>query len=238
MNALSELHLGRTPEELERFFAATGPWHTRFDIDGRSYGGTFPCGDDGRVETFFNWVGEPRSVIELGSLEGGVSLRLARYPSVERLVCAEVREANVRRARAVIELFGLDERVQVEQVDLEDELLGRFGRVDAAFCAGVLYHLGQPWEHLQDLSRITDTVFLDTHYAATGHISLNGYRGWLYSEHGLDDPASGVLDYSFWPTRDELERMVADAGFAITRCIDHTGHPNGGRLWALLERPA
>ena len=58
------------PAEIERAFAAVGPWQSRFDIDGRSYGGELPYQDDGRVAEFFEWVGTPSTVLELGSLRG------------------------------------------------------------------------------------------------------------------------------------------------------------------------
>ena len=129
------------PEDIERAFAAAGPWRSRFTIDGRSYGGELPYQEDGRVADFFEWVGTPASVLELGSLEGAHSAQIAAAPSVERLLCLEGRAENVRRARVAMEVLGLSQHVRVEHVDLDDADLSAFGHFDAAFCAGVLYHL-------------------------------------------------------------------------------------------------
>jgi hypothetical protein len=86
------------PADIERAFAEAGPWQSRFVIDGRAYGGDMRVQEDGRVAKFFDWAGGPRSVLELGSFEGGHSALLAALPSVERLVCLEGREESVKRA--------------------------------------------------------------------------------------------------------------------------------------------
>jgi tRNA (mo5U34)-methyltransferase len=233
---IAPLELDRPHDELERFFAETGPWQTRFTINGRDFGGEHPYGVDGRVETFLEWFPSPGRVLEPGSLEGGASLRLARSEAVEGLLCLEGRSESVERARALVELFGLGSKARVEVADLELEPLARFGRFDTAFHVGLLYHLTQPWEHLAELADVVDQgVFLDTHYSATDHVQLNGYRGCMYREQGRADPMSGLRNASFWPTRDELQRMIRAAGFETGR--DHVfDHPNGPRLWLELRR--
>src|SRR5262249_16917262 len=98
----------RSPEEIERAFARLAPWHSRFTIEGRDYGGELTFQDDPRVDAFFDWVGEPRSILELGSLEGAHTVGLASPPFVERVHCIEGRERNTERARMVLGLLGLD----------------------------------------------------------------------------------------------------------------------------------
>jgi SAM-dependent methyltransferase len=227
------------PGAIERAFAAVGPWESRFVIDGRAYGGKRPCADDGRVPEFFRLAGAPTSVLELGSFEGGHSSRLAEAPSVGRVVCLEGREENVRRARVVLGLLGLSDRVEVQQVDLEHARLAAFGSFDAAFCVGLLYHLSQPWLLLRELRRRARVLFLDTHVSATDHIVLAGYRGSMYRELGLEDTQSGLESFSFWPTAEALTTMLADAGFAIAHRQDWPEAANGPRIQLLCEvRPA
>jgi predicted O-methyltransferase YrrM len=223
------------PAEIERAFAAEGPWQSRFTIDGRAYGGELPYQEDGRVEEFFEWAGAPRSVLELGSLEGAHSAQLVAAPSVERLVCLEGREENVRRARLAMEVLGVADRVRVAHIDLEDADLSPFGSFDIAFCAGLLYHLSRPWLLLRELRRRVDAVFLDTHVSPTGNISLAGHAGCLYRELGLDDPFSGLQGFSFWPTAEALEDMLAEAGFAVVRRRHWPDWPNGPRVHLLCE---
>jgi hypothetical protein len=191
--------------------------------------------EDDRVAVFFEWAGAPRSVLELGSFEGAHSAQLAAAPSVERLVCLEGREDSVKRARAALGLLGLSADVQVECFDLEQADLSAFGSFDAAFCAGLLYHLTQPWLLLRELRRRVGVLFLDTHVSTTDHIVLAGHRGRLYRELGLADPLSGLRDFSFWPTAEALDDMLAEAGFAVVRRRLWPDWPNGPRVHLLCE---
>jgi hypothetical protein len=223
------------PAEIERAFAAVGPWASRFVIDGRAYGGEQASQEDGRVAEFFRLVGAPSSVVELGSFEGAHSALLAAEPGVERLVCLEGRAENIRRARVALDVLGLMDRVQVEQVDLEDADLAPYGSFDAAFCSGLLYHLSQPWLLLRELRGHVGSLFLDTHVSPTDHIVLAGYRGTLYRELGLEDTQSGLQGFSFWPTADALETMLEDAGFRSTHRRDWPDAANGPRIHLLCE---
>ena len=60
-------------------------------------------------------------------------------------------------------------------------------------------------------------LFLDTHVSPTDHIVLAGHRGCLFREQGLADPFSGLQDFSFWPTAEALDEMLAQAGFTVVR---------------------
>jgi methyltransferase family protein len=225
------------PAEIERRFAAVAPWESRYEIEGRAYGGQRDCVNDGRVAEFLRLVPAPRSVLELGSFEGGHSAVLARAPSIERLVCLEGRAENIARARVAHELLGLAGRIRTEQADLDDPepVLARLGTFDAADCAGLLYHLAQPWLLLRALAPRVGRLFLDTHVSATDHIALGGYRGSLYRELGLGDTQSGLQGWSFWPTPAALERMLADSGFRVVHRQDFPDQPNGPRTILLCE---
>jgi hypothetical protein len=222
-------------DEIERAFAEVGPWETRFVIDGRAYGGDREIQEDGRVPSFFEWVDEPTSILELGSFEGGHSAQLAAAPSVARVICLEGRAENVTRARTVMNVLGLSDRVQVEQVDLDTPDLSPFGTSDVAFCVGLLYHLVQPWLLLRELRQRVPLLFLETHISLTDHIRLAGYRGCMYRELGLEDTQSGLQSFSFWPTASDLERMVEDAGFRVVKRRDLPGVENRPRIHLLCE---
>ena len=227
--------LDAPPGDLERFFERTGPWQTRVEIGGRPYGGPYPFGEGGRVERFLEWSGEPRRVLELGSLEGGCSVGLAAAACVEQLVCIEARSESVDRARLLLQLYGLGHKAELHVADLEDDDLGGYGRFDGVFCAGVLYHLTRPWEIVARMAAITDRVFVDTHVSETDHLVVAGYRGRMYAEFGYDDPMSGTAPHSFWPTEPELIRMFADAGMHPTERIQAPPGPSP-RVWLEFAR--
>jgi SAM-dependent methyltransferase len=200
---------------LSEEFSRRGPWITRFTIDGQHYGGEYDAANDQaeRIAQFTGAFPSVRSVLELGSLEGGHTVTLAQLPGIERVVGVEVRAENLDRARFVVDTLGLQSKVDLVQADLETCDLGSLGSFDAVFCCGVLYHLQHPRRLLDEIARVTKRLFLSTHYAAEGAVFVDSYEGGWYTEGGLADPLSGLSPTSFWPTRDALRQMVSDAGF-------------------------
>jgi len=101
---------------------------------------------------------------------------------------------------------------------------------DAVFCCGLLYHLPRPWELIEQIAQVTDSLFLSTHYAPDTQADTlrNGVRGMVYQEFGVADPLSGLSDESFWPTLDGLLAMLRARGFAETALMHHNmEHPHG-----------
>ena len=128
---------------LAQEFAKRGPWIYQFQIDGKIYGGGISAVGDVRVERFLRFAPEAKTILELGSLEGAQSFILAQQPGVKRVVALEGREANLRKARFVQEVFEI-RNVEFLQANLEQSDLSAFGKFDAVFCCGLLYHLPEP----------------------------------------------------------------------------------------------
>jgi Methyltransferase domain len=210
--------------QLERDFDRQRPWVTRFEIEGRTYGGKFLAADDRRIGQFRASFPQASSILELGSLEGGHTFALAQLAGVERVVGLEGRAANVAKARFVHTAFDGMSRAAVEfvEVNLEVADLALYGAFDAVFCAGLLYHLPRPWELLQRIGEISDCLFLWTQIASEPRRGeeAGGYPGRTYHEYGEADPLSGLSTMSFWPTWDGLVRMLADAGFHHVELIE------------------
>jgi SAM-dependent methyltransferase len=200
--------------ELYDRFEALRPWFTRFVIDGKELGGTNSYDDDYRVDRFFEWMGRPTSILELSSFEGGHSVQLAAPPFVGRLIGLEARQENIERAQLAVELLGKG-NVDFIRVDLDKESLERFGRFDAVFCAGLLYHLAQPWRLIEEIAKVTDRLFLDTHYSDVDEVTVNGYVGSVYHEGGYADPLSGLSESSFWMTLPCLMDTLSRVGFVV-----------------------
>ena len=143
---------GVTETDLAAEFAKLAPWIFQFRIGDADYGGTIGAGSDARIDQFFHFAPNAATILETGSLEGAQTFLLARQPGVRRVVAIEGREANLRKARFVQELLGV-ENVEFVEENLEEVDLSRYGKFDAAFCCGLLYHLPKPWEFLQRLPR-------------------------------------------------------------------------------------
>ena len=220
----------REPDAVAAAFDRLGPWVTRFTIGGREYGGSYRAAEDRRIEWFHERFPGARDVLELGSLEGGHSFALAALPQTRRVVAVEGRARSLERARYVQSAIG-DTRVQFVHANLERADLASLGTFDAALCLGILYHLPAPWLLVDRLAAVAPGVLIWTHYAEPGRAGTvrGGYRGRIYREwRFLFEPLSGLSFSSFWPSRDELIRMVREHGFPEIDIIDDDpGHPHG-----------
>lgn len=223
-------------------FEALQPWFTRTTIDGKTFGGTHDYDDDWRVPSFFHCFRRPRTILELGSFEGGHSVQLARPDCVERVVGLEGRPENIERAHLVTELLGRG-NIEFHAADLDRAALEPFGRFDAVFCAGLLYHLTRPWQLLDEISKVSDRLFLDTHYSATGADELEGHHGSFAKEGGYEDVLSGLSPRSFWLTLGGLIEILTGHGYAVTWLIDVEDWLGAGRRVGLacerrpMDRP-
>lgn len=204
------------------------PWVTKFTINGAAYGGAFDAMNDARLAQFHEHFPNVKTILELGSLEGGHSFGLARNTNVQRIVALEGRPFNIERAQFVQKLLGVD-KVTFVEANLEETDLAAHGQFDAVFCAGLLYHLPEPWKLIAQCARVSPGLFIWTHYAADDNtVEVNGYQGKWYQESGLRDPLSGMSKESFWPTLAFLKTMLSQHGYDKVHVIeDDPKHPHG-----------
>lgn len=214
---------------LEREFKQRGPWITKFVIEGIEYGGSFDAMNDARIDQMFEAFPNVKTVLELGSLEGGHSFSLAQNPSVERVVAIEARADNVEKARFVQGLLK-DDKVEFVEADLETFDLSSLGTFDAVFCSGILYHLSEPWKLIEECQKVSPNIFVWTQYACENEAKKfsNGHRGKWYREGGWLDPLSGVSKYSFWLSMGSLINILTQNNFGnVTILENNLRHPNG-----------
>jgi SAM-dependent methyltransferase len=192
-------------------------------------------GDDPRTRTIkrlirrFCGQKRPVRVADLGSLEGGLSLELAREGW--EVTGIEGRRSNFEKAELIRLHFNLPNlRFEFRDVKTLDPAAGTF---DAVVCCGLLYHLDDPFSFLQTLRKLVvpdGLLFVDTHvapedpssgpYAAqlSPPATLGGYEGRWFAEPSqgsvLDQQWSAVSnERSFWPTHRSLIRSIYRAGF-------------------------
>ena len=85
-----------------------------------------------------------RTILELSSFEGAHTLQLGMPEATKRVLGLEGRAENVARSRLVAELLGRG-NLEFEPRISRPSTSTRYGRFDAVFCAGLLYHLEKPW---------------------------------------------------------------------------------------------
>ena len=201
-------------------------------------------GDDPRTVTIKSLIrrfvpsSNPIRILDLGSLEGGLSFELAREGW--DVTGMEGRPANLEKAEMIRGYFGL-ENLKFELRDVKTLSPERDGRFDAVGCCGLLYHLDDPFAFLRTLRAITaedGLLFLDTHVAPdessarhatyAQHLServtirdgRHDYEGCWFAEPSggsiLEKQWSAVSnEKSFWPTRTSLIRAMYHAGFPV-----------------------
>ncbi len=217
---------------LKTEFEKSGPWITKFNIDGADFGGNFDALNDVRIGQFFEVFPDAESVIELGSLEGGHSFALAQNANVKRVLAIEGREKNIAKAKLVQGLLD-DRKVEFLQGDIEKLDFEKFGRFAAVFCSGLLYHLPRPWELIPKLARVSPNVFIWTQVSeeAKAKKMRAGWRGKFYREGGLFDPLSGLSKKSFWLSLGSLLGLLTANGYREVKIIEHDlAHPKGNAV--------
>ncbi len=215
--------------ELTSEFAKLGPWVFQFQIDGQNYGGGISAAGDARVEQFFRFAPKAASILELGSLEGAHTFILAQRPGVRRVLALEGRELNLRKARFVQELLHVP-NAKFAQANLENSDLAAFGKFDAVFCSGLIYHLPEPWKLIAQLPAIAPNLFIWTHYAADADAEIvsGGLRGKIHVEGGAAEPLSGMSATATWLTLGSLITSLTKSGYASVHVIDNDlTHANG-----------
>jgi hypothetical protein len=210
-------------------FAELGPWIYQFRIDGRDYGGGISALGDKRLERFFAYAPNAETILELGALEGAHTFIMAQRPGIKRVVALEGREANLCKARFVQDLLQI-RNIEFAQANLEHSDLGAFGKFDAVFCCGLLYHLPEPWKLIEQCPAIAPVLFIWTQYAAENeaHDVGRGLRGKIHVEGGPDEPLSGMSATATWLTLDSLRALLVASGYGSVEVIDdNPGHANG-----------
>ena len=214
--------------DLAAKFTALAPWIYQFDIDGEIYGGGISAVGDERIERFFRFLPNPKNILELGALEGAQSFILARHPGVERVVALEGRKTNLRKARFVQDLLQI-RNIEFIRANLEEADLAGFGKFDAIFCCGLLYHLPAPWLLMKQFAAIAPAAFIWTHYARDHEVQelAGGVRGKIHHEAGPDEPLSGLSPTATWLPLPAILDELRAGGYNETELIyDEPTHPS------------
>ncbi len=226
-------------EQLAAEFSALAPWVYKFRLDGADYGGSVSAVGDMRLRQFFEFVRQPRRILELGSLEGAHTTQLAARSGVEEVIAIEGRAANIAKAELVRRIFHA-ENAKFIQANLEETDLTQFGKFDAVFCVGLLYHLPEPWKLIEQLPRLAPQLFVWTHYAddQSANETRGAYRGQLHHEGGPEEPLSGMSPTAFWPTLGSLSLMLTASGYSTIHILKNdVTHPNARAITLAASVP-
>ena len=99
------------------------------------------------------------------------------------MVGLEGRPQNVERAEFLKGLFGAN-NVAFYVTNLEEDRLPSYGKFDAVFCCGLLYHLANPRVFAERAAAVSPNLYLDMQYARLDWklTERDGLRGWVRTE--------------------------------------------------------
>ncbi len=169
------------------------------------------------------------SVVDLGCLEGGYNVEVARM-GLDALGL-EVRQSNMACCHHVQSRVNLPNlRFVLDDADN----IEAHGPFDITFCCGLLYHLEYPRDYLMRLGEQTKKVLiLSTHFALQDGLPSRyplsptvvheGLYGRWFVEYDRDDVPLAERENarwssyknrrSFWIRRDQLVEVLYEAGF-------------------------
>jgi SAM-dependent methyltransferase len=168
-----------------------------------------------------------KRIVDLGCLEGGYTVEFARMGF--DALGIEVRKNNfaaceyVRAHLALPNLhFARDDVWNIE----------KYGKFDAIFCSGLLYHLDRPIEFLKMISRLCRRLIILNTHVARETTNPNFSLGEMTEHEGVPgrwlhefDPTSPDLDQeeirwsswgnpqSFWPRQEYIVDALRQGGF-------------------------
>jgi hypothetical protein len=226
-----------------------GEWSSRLPPPYDKITGEVDLFEDARLTWLADVLGGFRGlrVLELGPLEAGHTTMLERGGAASILAI----EGNSRaflKCLIVKELLEL-QRSRFVLGDLMSYLRANREHFDLCLASGILYHMQDPIEVLDLISRAADQLLLWTHYydhtviSSQPHIArkfsggeecaFDGFRYTRYKyEYGealqWQGFCGGPKPFSYWLERDDILGMLRRVGYdEIVVGFDQPDHPNG-----------
>lgn len=213
--------------------------------------------DDARIK----WVDENiggflgRSVLELGPLEAGHTYMM-HAAGANSILAVESNSRAFLKCLCVKEIFNLY-RAKFIYGDALEFAADAKGSFDICVASGILYHMVKPLEFIESITKLSNALFIWTHYydheiisrsaikrqfEAPQEISFNGKTYMTARRNYLEALkwagfCGGSKPWALWLTRDSLLSAIESCGFTIkTIGFDHRDHPSGPALALIAER--
>ncbi len=210
--------------------------------------GRIPLFDDPKVHWALAELGGVRNqrVLELGPLEAAHSYILQNAGAAS-VVAIESNTRAFLKCLIVKNLFHLD-RVDFRCGNFLSYLEHNTERFDTIMASGVLYHMTNPVEMLELVSKATSRLFIWTHYYDEAIVSNHpgvchrirehwraSHAGFAHTLHRYEykealnvNFAGGLKSYSCWMEREEILACLRHFGFTDIRIsFEERDHPHG-----------
>lgn len=194
---------------------------------------------DYRSELLEQRVGlKGKTVLEAGCFEGIHTIGLAQKGAV--VTAFDSRIENVIKTMVRCGAFNINANVCYWNVEhLKPEYIEQY---DIIHHVGVLYHLLNPIEHLEEICACAkQTLLLDTHVSSRQETLTAEYKGFKYrycdyKEFGRESPFAGMKDFAKWLHPDDLLTYLGRLGFRDVDLVEERDERNGDRVLIIANR--
>jgi len=213
----------------------------------------------GLATTFLRRPIKGLQVLDLGCLEGGISVALAKLGA--RCTGVDVRPSHLAKATFVSKVLNLQRLCRWIEADVTDQSLWQsLGKFDLVVCSGLIYHLDAEdllplLCNLHKSCRRTGMVVVDTNIAPAPEACVNlpsqpPLWGCYWHEHNpqansQERLAAGWSSYknnqAFWLTERSLTNALVSSGFGTVFKPLYPYHEWGHQtrdVWLALPGPA
>lgn len=253
---LSESLAGLPAEEMERLSILL-PWSSYNSIDGFRLGNAYNDKKRNKPtllpDSIVAKLNDRRPLngincIESGCFEGQHSISLAFYGA--KVYSFDARIENVIKSLVRVWAFSMQDRVSIDVLDLEKasvheryrDLFSRDQSLGLYHCRGVLYHLKNPIQYLEDVARLKPAaIYIHTQIATTEQAqetiasAYGEFRAYKYREKGRTAPFAGLEAYALWLTEDSLFFILRALGYGSIAFSNVVEERNGLRIELLAE---
>ncbi len=234
-----------------------GDWASRLPIDGVT-SGTVELFDDPRMRWLLERLGDIGGfdALELGPLEGGHTAALLDGGATS-VTAVEANKSAFLRCLVVKDLLGLD-RARFLLGDFDKFLRAADRRYDLLLASGVLYHMVDPLQTLLDMMKLSDRIFIWSHFVdraamppgdrrwrpMTGEVTQRTLDGETLTYHvrsyrGTEQKSEfcgGIMSRAIWMDKDEVLALLQRRGFRVETTLDTPAAPAGPHVCILARR--
>lgn len=234
-----------------------GDWASDLPIPGTTSGSAQLFADD-RIQWMLERLGNIAgwNVLELGPLEGGhtTMLEQAGAASIEAI---DANKAAYLKCLIVQQLLGL-KAARFMLGDFDAYLAQSQRRFDLLVASGILYHMKDPLQTLLDCVRISDRVFIWSHFMdeaampagdrrrrpftgeqsrrTIGDASLTYHVRSYLGSHRESNFCGGTMSRAIWLDKHEVLDFFQARGFVVETAFEEPNAPNGPALCLLAQR--
>ncbi|WP_339834366.1 class I SAM-dependent methyltransferase [uncultured Parvibaculum sp.] len=219
--------------------------------------GTAALFADARISWLADRIGgfDGKNILELGPLEAGHTFMM-HNGNARAITAIESNSRSFLKCLCIKEIFNLH-RAQFLYADALEYAAGADESFDLCVASGILYHMTHPIDLLQNLTRLSSTLFLWTHYydqAVIGDsVASRQFESATEIEVGEKKYTAAKRNYlealnwagfcggshtwAYWLTRPSLLQAIEQCGFNVTEIgFDNPNHPNGPALALIAHR--